>query len=253
MHLGWLTQGRTSLASVDGTGSPDPFELSVIDLVTETGRRMAWIVSNGRRTSDWLNEGSTLRVRGSQQIELADTQAVPPPTPTDSEEEQIEAADVIFVIPPPLPANRHLRLHRRRVHVELQLKGFVISGQAHVRPGAEVGRHIFHSGRRFVPLTDVELVSTGEPGFSWTLPVVIVNSGMVEEIRGVALAQPIEASGIDASTAQTVDEIPAETELPEAAPASRNAILVTALELLLEAGVIDLVEFQEKRAALLKG
>ena len=248
MHLGWLTQGRTSLASVDGTGSPDPFELSVIDLVTETGRRMAWIVSNGRRTSDWLNEGSTLRVRGSQQIELADTQAVPPPTPTDSEEEQIEAADVIFVIPPPLPANRHLRLHRRRVHVELQLTGFVISGQAHVRPGAEVGRHIFHSGRRFVPLTDVELVSTGEPAFSWTLPVVIVNAAMVEEIRGISLAQPIEAS-----TADTVDEVVAETEVPEAAPASRNALLVTALELLLEAGVIDLVEFQEKRAVLLKG
>ena len=124
----------------------------------------------------------------------------------------------------------------------------MISGQAHVRPGAEVGRHIFHSGRRFVPLTDVELVSTGEPAFSWTLPVVIVNAAMVEEIRGISLAQPIEAS-----TADTVDEVVAETEVPEAAPASRNAILVTALELLLEAGVIDLVEFQEKRAALLKG
>jgi len=248
MHLGWLTQGRTSLTSVDGTGSPDPFELSVIDLVTGSGRLMAWIVSNGRRTSDWLNEGEKLRVRGAQPIELADTQAVPPPTPTDSEEEEIDAADVTFVIPPPLPANRHLRLHRRRVHVELQLKGFVISGQAHVRPGAEVGRHIFHSGRRFVPLTDVELVSTGEPAFSWTLPVVIVNAAMVEEIRGISLAQPIEAS-----TADTVDEVVAETEVPEAAPASRNAILVTALELLLEAGVIDLVEFQEKRAALLKG
>jgi hypothetical protein len=50
-----------------------------------------------------------------------------------------------------------------------------------------------------------------------------------------------------------VDEVLAQTEVPEEAPASRNAILVTALELLLEAGVIDLVEFQEKRAALLKG
>lgn len=251
MHLGWLTQGRTSLTSVDGTGSPDPFELSVIDLVTGSGRLMAWIVSNGRRTSDWMNGGDTLRVRGTQRIELADTEAVPPPTPTDSEEEEIDAADVIFVIPPPLPANRHLRLHRRRVHVELSLKGFVISGQAHVRPGAEVGRHIFHSGRRFVPLTDVELVSTGEPAFSWTLPVVIVNAAMVEEIRGVALARPIEATAAEASPA--VDEVLAETEGPEEAPASRNAILVTALELLLEAGVIDLVEFQEKRAALLKG
>ena len=248
MHLGWLTQSRTSLTRVDGSGSPDPFELSVIDLVTGSGRLMAWIVSNGRRTSDWLNEGDKLRVRGSQRIELADTQAVPPPTPIDSEEEEIDAADVIFVIPPPLPANRHLRLHRRRVHVELQLKGFVISGQAHVRPGAEVGRHILHSGRRFVPLTDVELVSTGEPAFSWTLPVVIVNAAMVEEIRGIALAQPIEESPVE-----VVDEALAQTEVPEEAPASRNAILVTALELLLEAGVIDLVEFQEKRAALLKG
>lgn len=248
MHLGWLTNNRTSLTSVDGTGGSDPFELSVIDLVTVSGRLMAWIVSNGRRTSDWLNEGDMIRVRGSQPITLEDTQAVPPPTPTDSEEEEIEAADVLFVIPPPLPANRHLRLHRRRVHVELQLKGFVISGQAHVRPGAEVGRHIFHSGRRFVPLTDVELVSTTEPGFSWTLPVVIVNASHIEEIRGVALAQPIEES-----TAAVVDEVLAQTAVPEEAPSSRNAILVTALELLLEAGVIDLVEFQEKRAALLKG
>jgi hypothetical protein len=247
MHLGWLTNNRTSLTSVDGTGGSDPFELSVIDLVTGSGRRMAWIVSNGRRTSDWLNEDDTIRVRGSQPIALEDTQAVPPPTPTDSVEE-IDAADVLFVIPPPLPANRHLRLHRRRVHVELQLKGFVISGQAHVRPGAEVGRHIFNSGRRFVPLTDVELVSTTEPGFSWTLPVVIVNASHVEEIRGVAVAQPIEES-----TAAVVDEVLAQTEVPEEAPSSRNAILVTALELLLEAGVIDLVEFQEKRAALLKG
>jgi hypothetical protein len=248
MHLGWLTNNRTSLTSVDGTGGSDPFELSVIDLVTGSGRLMAWIVSNGRRTSDWLNEGDRIRVRGSQPIPLEDTQAVPPPTPTDSEEEEMDAADVLFVIPPPLPANRHLRLHRRRVHVELHLKGFVISGQAHVRPGAEVGRHIFHSGRRFVPLTDVELVSTTEPGFSWTLPVVIVNASHVEEIRGVAVAQPIEES-----SAEVVDEVLAQTEVPEEAPSSRNAILVTALELLLEAGVIDLVEFQEKRAALLKG
>ncbi|MDQ2933363.1 MAG: hypothetical protein M3R49_00010 [Chloroflexota bacterium] len=247
MHLGWLSNPRT-LSSVDGTGSPNPFELSVIDLVTSSGRVLAWIVSNGRRTSDWLNEGHTLRVRGSQRIAVDDTQAVPPPTPTDSEEQEIEAADVLFVIPPPLPANRHLRLHRRRVHVELQLDGFVISGQAHVRPGAEVGRHIFQSGRRFVPLTDVELVSTGEPAFSWTLPVVIINSGHVEEIRGVTMAQPIEESA-----AEVVDEELAQVELPEEAPVSRNAILVTALELLLEAGVIDLVEFQEKRAALLKG
>jgi hypothetical protein len=248
MHLGWLTSNRTSLTSVDGTGTPDPFELSVIDVVTGSGRLMAWIVSNGRRTSDWLNESDMVRVRGSQRIELDDTQAVPPPTPIDSEEEEIDAAEVVFVIPPPLPANRHLRLHRRRVHVELQLKEFVISGQAHVRPGAEVGRHIFHSGRRFVPLTDVELVSTGEPAFRWTLPVVIVNAAMVEEIRGIAVAQPIEES-----TADVVDEVLAQTEVPEEAPASRNAILVTALELLLEASVIDLVEFQEKRAALLKG
>ncbi|MDQ2941686.1 MAG: hypothetical protein M3R05_05800 [Chloroflexota bacterium] len=248
MHLGWLSNPRTSLSSVDGTGSPNPFELSVIDLVTSSGRLMAWIVSNGRRTSDWLNEGHTLRVRGSQRIEMDDTQAVPPPTPTGSEEQQIEAADVLFVIPPPLPANRHLRLHRRRVHVELQLNGFVISGQAHVRPGAEVGRHIFQSGRRFVPLTDVELVSTGEPTFSWSLPVVIINSGHVQEIRGVTMAQPIEESA-----AELVDEELADTEVTDEMPVSRNAILVTALELLLEAGVIGLVEFQEKRAVLLKG
>ena len=246
MHLGWLSNTRSALTSVDGAGSPDPFELSVIDVVTDGGRRMAWIVSNGRRTSDWLNDADKVRVRGSRRIELQDTAADPPPTPTDSEEEAIDAADIIFVVPPPLPANRHLRLHRRRVHVELRMKDFVISGQAHVRPGAEVSRHIFHSGRRFVPLTDVELVFTGEPAFSWSLPVVILNAGRVEEIRGIAVAHPIE----EMAPVDPVEIPEANPELPQEATASRSAILVTALELLLEAGVIDLVEFQEKRARI---
>ncbi len=246
MHLGWLSNTRSGLTSVDGAGSPDPFELSVIDVVTDGGRLMAWIVSNGRRTSDWLNTAETVRVRGSRRIQLQDAQALPPPTPTDSEDEELEAAGIIFVVPPPLPANRHLRLHRRRVHVELQLKDFVISGQAHVRPGAEVGRHIFQSGRRFVPLTDVELVSTGEPAFSWSLPVVIVNAARVEEIRGIAVAHPIE----EVAPVELAETPGANPELPQDVPASRSAILMTALELLFEAGVIDLVEFQEKRAQI---
>ncbi|MEP6680814.1 MAG: hypothetical protein ABJB65_04985 [Chloroflexota bacterium] len=246
MHLGWLSNTRSALTSVDGAGSPDPFELSVIDVVTDGGRLMAWIVSNGRRTSDWLNDAEKVRVRGSRRIELQDAAAEPPPTPTDSEEEEIDAADIIFAVPPPLPANRHLRLHRRRVHVELHMKDFVISGQAHVRPGAEVGRHIFHSGRRFVPLTDVELVFTGEPAFSWSLPVLILNAARVEEIRGIAVAHPIE----EMAPVELVEAPEASPEPLEEMPASRSAILVTALELLLEAGVIDLVEFQEKRARI---
>ncbi|MGH2429255.1 MAG: hypothetical protein ACRDGV_10315 [Candidatus Limnocylindria bacterium] len=262
MHLNWLSHGRTAdPGAAGGVAEPgaEPFELSVIDLVLIGGRRLAWIATNGRRTSDWLNMSDTLQLRGAQSVDLTDATAAPPPLPTDVAEEPLAASDVLFAIPPPLPANRHLRLHRRRVHVQLVLPGFRIGGQAHVRPGAEVGTHLFRSGRRFVPLTDVELVSTGEPGFSWTAPVLIVNAMHVKEMSGpapvqppgsegaVAAAQAAEATGAaDAMNAGAAED----EDVPAEAMGSRTAILLTCLELLLNEGVIDITEFQEKRASL---
>lgn len=255
MHLGWLSNARTDgVANGADVGRPEPFELSVIDIITtDGGRRLAWIVTNGRRTSDWLNAEEPLPLRAAQEVELADVDVAPPPTPTDTIETDLGSTDVLFVIPPPLPANRHLRLHRRRVHVSLQMGGFEISGDAHVRPGAEIGAYLFRSGRRFLPLTEVEVVSSTEPAFRWTLPVVIVNAAHVEEVHGLA---PVLLGGEETPVAEIpVLETP---ELEEAEPddepfASRSAILMTALEILLAEGLLDIVEFQEKRATLATG
>lgn len=184
MHLSWLTSARGSSKRDAAQRPDDPFELSAVDLFTTSGRRVAWIATNGRRTSDWLNSKDTLTVRGMQALDLDDEQAPPPLPPADATEEVIPADEVLFVIPPPLPPRRHLRLHRRRVAVRAMVKRFAIGGQAHIRPGIEIGLQVFRSGRRFVPLTDVQLVRTDEPALDWTLPVIIINSAHVAEFRG---------------------------------------------------------------------
>jgi hypothetical protein len=251
-----------SAGAVDhGTPAADEaYELSAIDLYMTDGRRKGWVATNGRRTSDWLNAADPLPVHGVIAVEAADPPDVaPPPVDTSGTEvSQLAVEDVLFVVPPPLPPNRHLRLHRRRVHIQVRVGDATINGQAHVRPGAQAGDHIFRSGRRFVPLTDAEVV-LNEGSTVWLLPVVIINAAAVGEIHGleetrvraelpvspapapdpqVGLPEPVAAASPPAE--QTLD--------PEA---SRRTILLTALELLLEEGVLDVVEFQTKRAKLL--
>lgn len=222
----------------------DAFELSAIDLYMTDGRRRGWAATNGRRTSDWLNAADPLPVHGVTAVDIGEPPDVPPPAAgaVGGEVSQVAADDVVFVIPPPLPANRHLRLHRRKVHVQVRVGDAMISGQAHVRPGAQAGDHIFRSGRRFVPLTDAEVV-LDDGSAAWALPVVIINATSVSEIHGI---EESPSPGQRASN-------PGESE-PGAAPesmGSRGTILLTALELLLAEGVIDLVEFQTKRGKLL--
>jgi hypothetical protein len=125
-----------------------------------------------------------------------------------------------------------------------------ISGQAHIRPGAQAGDHIFRSGRRFVPLTDAEVV-LDDGSAVWALPVVIINAASVSEIHGIEEPQTTPMPARQPDPAQLAGSR-GEAE-PGPAPASmgsRGTILLTALELLLAEGVIDLVEFQTKRAKL---
>ncbi|HYM52900.1 MAG TPA: hypothetical protein VEW45_05370, partial [Candidatus Dormibacteraeota bacterium] len=146
------------------------------------------------------------------------------------------------------------------VHVDVRIGDVAIGGQAHIRPGAEVGEHIFRSGRRFVPLTDVEVLFDDDAP-AWPLPVVIINSVVVREVRGgqekltADVPTLSDVSAPAATTTPPAPTAPAPPSQPEPALellTSRNTILLTALELLLAEGVIDIVEFQTKRAGLVK-
>lgn len=215
---------------------------------------MGWIAIGGRRTSDWINATDPMPVRALTEAAIDMPEVSPPPLESDANVTSVAGHDVLWVIPAPLPPNRHLRLHRRRVHVSVRVGDATIAGHAHIRPGAQLGDHIFRSGRRFVPLTDVELAIDGVPA-SWSLPVVILNAAHVSEIRGIdppsvtaALPAPTGPGGGAPDEGADLSEPPG--PIPETL-VSRRAILLTALELLLAEGVIDAIEFQTKRAIVL--
>lgn len=245
----------------DGVGVPalssvpaaEAYELSAIDLYMTDGRRRGWVATNGRRTSDWLNAADPLPVHAVTTAEIGeppDTSA-PPIDVAGGQVSELAADDIVFVIPPPLPANRHLRLHRRKVHVSVHVGDATISGQAHIRPGAQAGDHIFRSGRRFVPLTDAEVV-LDDGSAAWELPVVVINAASVNEIHGIE--EPLATPPPPSSAPEPAPLASAPDAPPEAPPetmSSRSTILLTALELLLAEGVIDLVEYHTKRARLL--
>jgi hypothetical protein len=244
--------GEAAIPALSAVSAADAYELSAIDLYMTDGRRRGWAATNGRRTSDWLNAADPLPVHGVTAVDIGEPPDVLPPAAgaAGGEVSQVAVDDVVFVIPPPLPPNRHLRLHRRKVHVRVHVGNAMISGQAHIRPGAQAGDHIFRSGRRFVPLTDAEVV-LDDGSAAWALPVVIINAASVSEIHGIEEPQATPMPARLPAPAQLVGS-PGESE-SGAAPASmtsRGTILLTALELLLAEGVIDLVEFQAKRAKL---
>jgi hypothetical protein len=240
----------------------EAYELSAIDLYMTDGRRRGWVATNGRRTSDWLNAADPLPVHAVTTAEIGEPPdgSAPAVDVAGGQVSELAADDIVFVIPPPLPPNRHLRLHRRKVHVNVHVGDATISGQAHIRPGAQAGDHIFRSGRRFVPLTDAEVV-LDDGSAAWALPVVIINAASVSEIHGIEEphATPPRGSGPPdpAELAGSPDAPPPESmaeptsESTSDSMSSRATVLLTALELLLAEGVIDLAEFHTKRAKLL--
>jgi hypothetical protein len=269
MNFWRATDGATPAAPVEAVPATAPaaaeeYELAAVDLYLTYGHRRGWVATNGQRTSDWLNANDPLPVRGLTPVDAAEPDdATPSFDPSGADVTSVPADDILFVIPPPLPQNRHLRLHRRRVHVDVRIGDVAIGGQAHIRPGAEVGEHIFRSGRRFVPLTDVEVLFDDDAP-AWPLPVVIINSVVVREIRGGQEKQTADVPTLSdvsapaATTTAATTMAPAPTVQPSQPEptlellTSRNTILLTALELLLAEGVIDIVEFQTKRAGLVK-
>jgi hypothetical protein len=267
---------------------PAEDDLGTVELLTESGRLTGWIATEGQRTSDWLNALEEVPIHG-----LVDAEAALPSIAdaTNGPPALVRRADIIWVVPPPLPPNRHLRLHRRRLLVHLELDEHRISGQVHVRPGADPVDQVLRGTRDLVPLTEAQVVSKADPEQGMLVPVLIVNrrhvrhvaedmvhasAAVPDPIGVVADGEPLDPriAWLVATDATTEEQAAGEpgvtdsgTDAPAAEPAAAAApaadaetlappeasgveLLHSALTLLLEAGMIDVVEFQSIRARI---
>ena len=253
-------------------------ELGAVELLTESGRLTGCIATGGQRTSDWLNAKDEVAIHGlaaadAEARPAADGAAAAGASPT-----LLRRSEIVWVVPPPLPPNRHLRLHRRRLLVHLELDEHRVSGQVHVRPGADPVDQVLRGTRDLVPLTDAQVVSKDDPEQGMAVPVLIVNRRHVlhvsEDVDHASAAVPEPVLGtaigetVDPRIAWLVADTPrqaAQAE-PQEPPGSAAAagpepsepreepsgveMLNSALTLLLEAGMIDVVEFQSIRARI---
>jgi hypothetical protein len=238
-------------------GPPDESALAQVELYTVWGREVGWVSSGRDRTSDWLNQGDTISVRGLRDLPLAGNWPDDEPTPTPAEADALPmterlAADVIFVVPPALSPNRHLRLHRRIVAVRMELASFRLAGRVHIRPGAEAGDYLLRGNRRFVPVTGVELIHTGEPSFARQLPVAIINVTHVTLLdRGTHAETHESEPSVDAGRPRTADDaLDVVTGTTQDSFLSARAALEQ-LATLADEGLITRTEQRRKRAEIL--
>jgi hypothetical protein len=265
--------GRSTSESLDiGESEDAPYELAAIELLTTDGRFTGWIATEGDRTSDWLNDHAQVPLHGLSEVASADGSATSPPAPdaAATSPSHVDRGRLIWAIPPPLPSNRHLRLHRRRVLVHLELDEHEVSGQVHVRPGADAADQLLRGTRDLVPLTEVQVVSRRDPGESFSVPVLVVNRQHVRRVVEDRTEDPHQRVALPVTGSVDPDdprlaflepveaEPPTSEDPPEAAedadaadPAAPEAEdLQQALQLLLDAGVVDVVEFQSIRARI---
>lgn len=239
MRLGRSRVAAAEVVAYEDERESTPYELAAIELLTVDGRMSGWIATDGARTSDWLNSTDAASIHGLRPHDA--TQSAPPFSeahPSTS----VDRDRIVWVVPPPLPANRHLRLHRRRMRVRIELDGYGVVGQVHVRPGADANDAILRGTRAMVPLTDVEVRSQDDPSDCMLYPVLIVNATHVRRLisdgpRRVVAPEPEPPAA--ATTAPDRAPDPVSIESPG-----------HALVVLLEAGIIDVVEFQAMRARI---
>lgn len=247
MRFGWGRSGAAAIEASSGRSAEEtPYELAAIELLTEDGCLVGWVATEGERTSDWLNHHAEVPIH---ELAPRDDGSVPQPPhlPADSAR-SLSRDRIIWAVPPPLPPNRHLRLHRRRMLVHLELDDYEISGQVHVRPGADAADHLIRGSRHMVPLTDVQVSSRRDPKQTTSVPVLIINRTHVRRIVAEQASPPAPAV-----PPVEVGETAATSSVPEAASAlPTSEAIQAALATLLESEVIDVIEFQSIRARALR-
>ena len=96
--------------------------------------------------------------------------------------------EILLVVPPPRDANPLQRLHRPAQDISMRIGPYLVTGEAHVPPGAEAVGFLQRHRPHFVPLTRARIHSPWEP--EQTVSVAIVNLWMAEAISAASLAEP---------------------------------------------------------------
>lgn len=149
----WLRGPRRSADSADGL---DPIRIFTTELELS-----GFVAPAGQRVTDML-------LRGQDLAFLPAGAAVEP--------EQwvwVSPADILFVMPPPLPRAAGWQKDRKLHRVHVQLPGYQVTGTAHLDPGYEPGADLT-SLRSFLPITSAEIARDGVAQAE-AMDVVIVN------------------------------------------------------------------------------
>lgn len=112
---------------------------------------------------------------------------------------RLAVGDALLILPPPQATDPNRRLHRPRQPVEIAIGPFLVSGMAHVPPGAQAAGFLLRQNARFVAVTRAVVRDSQLEGFEQRADVVLVNMRMIETIRDVGLDErearfPVEAT-----------------------------------------------------------
>jgi hypothetical protein len=149
---------RTDDASDESVAIEDSAALERVVVFRADGIVEGWIRLQEQRLSDALNAGEPLTVQ------------VPNPDGTPGPWMHFDLDGVLAVAAPPQPSPR--AMSRRRHAVELFAEPYLISGIAHMPPGADPIRYARSTPLRWLPLTRCTVRAENQ---EWEVEVVIVN------------------------------------------------------------------------------
>lgn len=161
--------------AADTLTMPEQTALSV-ELVMDSVRVTGQIITPGgpRRLVDIFNstDAPFVLVHAAQIDDPLADDSEPQPYPVV----QIHMPTILFAIPHGCDKQRDPMelVHKEPVLSTIALPGYHIRGNVHLIPGFEASSSAFVGDRHFIPMTDVEIVTTNRVR-TWTEDIVVVN------------------------------------------------------------------------------
>lgn len=190
-------QGGKESEAAPSMAAPTVTRLSVVEFWGPDQRTLVGMDLSQGRLTDAINTADFLSV-----VRL-DAQPEDPSLAIDMRPGQrwsrLPVGDALLILPPPQATDPNRRLHRPRQPVEIAIGPFLVSGMAHVPPGAQAAGFLLRQNARFVAVTRAVVRDSQLEGFEQRAEVVLVNMRMIETIRDVGLDErearfPVEAT-----------------------------------------------------------
>lgn len=167
----WNVRRGTASELSEGSAARDITPvLQPIQVFTAEHRVEGWIIASQERVTDLLNERDVMRIC----------------VDADSDRwETINRDQVLLVAPPERRTNPQRRVHRQKRRLMALVGSYVVSGVAHLQPGAGLDPYLLRTRQHFLPMTDAIVTHRTDPSVEHEFPVVIVNVGNLTELRAL--------------------------------------------------------------------